>query len=40
MKKSGTCTHKNKGTMTIGGVTFTKVIICNDCGKIMDRSDR
>ena len=33
--KLGGCTHKNKESFTIGGVTFTRVITCKDCGKIL-----
>lgn len=40
MKKPKVCEHKNKETMTIGGVTFTRITLCKDCGKTLDRSDR
>lgn len=40
MKELDKCEHKNKETITIGGVTFTRLTLCNDCGKILDRSDK
>ena len=40
VEKKKNCKHENKETMTIGGVTFTRITLCKDCRKILDRSDK
>lgn len=40
MKDSNLCKHENTSTFTIGGVVFSKMTDCKDCGKLLNDSSK